>query len=128
MVRTSRISCVAYATLDSASEAKIGSAKRFFSSVCPAASELIGGPMMTRFRTRVMSATGRTVLRRARGRLTRTIRAVHIVIMGCGRVGAALAHQLAPLDHTISVIDQDRLAFRRLGDDFPGTTVTGIGF
>ena len=53
---------------------------------------------------------------------------MHIVIMGCGRVGAALAHQLAPLDHTISVIDQDRLAFRRLGDDFPGTTVTGIGF
>src|SRR5205814_6153407 len=49
-------------------------------------------------------------------------------IMGCGRVGAALAHQLAPLDHTISVIDQDRLAFRRLGDDFPGSTVTGIGF
>ena len=53
---------------------------------------------------------------------------MHIVIMGCGRVGAALAHQLAPLDHTISVIDQDRLAFRRLGDDFPGATVTGIGF
>jgi trk system potassium uptake protein TrkA len=53
---------------------------------------------------------------------------VHIVIMGCGRVGAALAHQLAPLDHTLSVIDQDHLAFRRLGDDFPGTTVTGIGF
>lgn len=48
--------------------------------------------------------------------------------MGCGRVGAALAHQLAPLDHTISVIDQDALAFRRLGDDFPGATVTGIGF
>jgi trk system potassium uptake protein len=53
---------------------------------------------------------------------------VHIVIMGCGRVGAALAHQLAPLDHTIAVIDQDRLAFRRLGDDFPGTQVAGIGF
>jgi trk system potassium uptake protein TrkA len=53
---------------------------------------------------------------------------VHIVIMGCGRVGAALAHQLAPLDHTLSVIDQDGLAFRRLGDDFAGATVTGIGF
>jgi trk system potassium uptake protein TrkA len=53
---------------------------------------------------------------------------VHIVIMGCGRVGAALALQLAPLDHTVSVIDQDRLAFRRLGDNFPGTTVTGMGF
>lgn len=54
--------------------------------------------------------------------------AVHIVIMGCGRVGAALSHQLAPLDHTVAVIDQDPLAFRRLGDDFPGRTVAGIGF
>jgi trk system potassium uptake protein TrkA len=53
---------------------------------------------------------------------------VHIVIMGCGRVGAALALQLAPLDHTISVIDQDPLAFRRLGDHFPGNEVKGVGF
>jgi trk system potassium uptake protein len=53
---------------------------------------------------------------------------VHIVIMGCGRVGAALAHQLAPLDHTVAVVDQDPLAFRRLGDDFPGRTVHGVGF
>lgn len=48
--------------------------------------------------------------------------------MGCGRVGAALALQLAPLDHTIAVIDQDPLAFRRLGSDFPGRTVAGVGF
>jgi trk system potassium uptake protein len=54
--------------------------------------------------------------------------AVHIVIMGCGRVGAALALQLAPLDHTIAVIDQDPLAFRRLGDTFPGRQIKGIGF
>jgi trk system potassium uptake protein TrkA len=54
--------------------------------------------------------------------------AVHIVIMGCGRVGAALALQLAPLDHTIAVIDQDPIAFRRLGDNFPGTQVKGVGF
>ena len=54
--------------------------------------------------------------------------AVHIVIMGCGRVGAALSHHLAPLDHTLAVIDQDPLAFRRLGEDFPGRTVAGIGF
>jgi len=53
---------------------------------------------------------------------------VHIVIMGCGRVGAALALQLAPLDHTIAVIDQDPLAFRRLGDHFPGNQVKGVGF
>jgi trk system potassium uptake protein TrkA len=54
--------------------------------------------------------------------------AVHIVIMGCGRVGAALAHRLAPLDHTLAVIDQDALAFRRLGEDFPGRKVHGVGF
>jgi trk system potassium uptake protein TrkA len=54
--------------------------------------------------------------------------AVHIVIMGCGRVGAALALQLAPLDHTIAVIDQDPIAFRRLGDHFPGNQVKGVGF
>jgi trk system potassium uptake protein TrkA len=53
---------------------------------------------------------------------------VHIVIMGCGRVGASLALQLAPLDHTISVIDQDPVAFRRLGDHFPGNQIKGIGF
>jgi trk system potassium uptake protein TrkA len=53
---------------------------------------------------------------------------VHIVIMGCGRVGAALALQLAPLDHTLSIIDQDPLAFRRLGDHFPGNQVKGVGF
>jgi trk system potassium uptake protein TrkA len=53
---------------------------------------------------------------------------VHIVIMGCGRVGAALALQLAPLDHTLSIIDQEPLAFRRLGDHFPGNQITGVGF
>jgi trk system potassium uptake protein TrkA len=54
--------------------------------------------------------------------------AVHIVIMGCGRVGSGLALQLAKLGHNLAVIDQDPLAFRRLGDDFPGRTVKGIGF
>jgi trk system potassium uptake protein TrkA len=53
---------------------------------------------------------------------------VHIVIMGCGRVGSGLAAQLAKLDHTVAVIDQDPLAFRRLGDDFVGNQVRGVGF
>lgn len=48
--------------------------------------------------------------------------------MGCGRVGAALSLQLAPLDHTLAVIDQQPLAFRRLGDHFPGRQVAGVGF
>jgi trk system potassium uptake protein len=53
---------------------------------------------------------------------------VHIVIMGCGRVGASLAQSLARLEHSIAIIDQDRLAFRRLGDNFTAKQVTGIGF
>jgi trk system potassium uptake protein len=53
---------------------------------------------------------------------------VHIVIMGCGRVGSTLAHTLEALGHTVAVIDQNADAFRRLGPEFAGTTVTGIGF
>ena len=53
---------------------------------------------------------------------------MHIVVMGCGRVGSALAHKLERLDHTVSVIDQDADAFRRLGDDFRGDRITGVGF
>jgi trk system potassium uptake protein TrkA len=50
------------------------------------------------------------------------------VIMGCGRVGSTLAHTLEALGHSVAVIDQDADAFRRLGADFAGLTVTGIGF
>jgi trk system potassium uptake protein len=53
---------------------------------------------------------------------------VHVVIMGCGRVGSTLAHNLESRGHSIAVIDQDADAFRRLGPDFGGTTVTGVGF
>jgi trk system potassium uptake protein len=53
---------------------------------------------------------------------------VQIVIMGCGRVGSTLAHTLEALGHSVAVIDQDADAFRRLGPDFAGRTVTGIGF
>jgi trk system potassium uptake protein TrkA len=53
---------------------------------------------------------------------------VHIVIMGCGRVGSTLAHSLEALGHSVAVIDQNADAFRRLGGDFAGLTVTGIGF
>jgi trk system potassium uptake protein TrkA len=53
---------------------------------------------------------------------------VHIVIMGCGRVGSTLAHNLERRGHSVAVIDQDPDAFRRLGPEFRGLTVTGIGF
>jgi trk system potassium uptake protein len=66
-----------------------------------------------------------------RGRLSLAyegIWAVHIVIMGCGRVGSTLAHSLEVLGHSVAVIDQNADAFRRLGAGFAGTTVTGVGF
>jgi trk system potassium uptake protein TrkA len=48
--------------------------------------------------------------------------------MGCGRVGSSLAHHLERLDHSVSIIDQDPIAFRRLGDHFGGRQITGVGF
>ena len=48
--------------------------------------------------------------------------------MGCGRVGSSLATELEALGHTVAIIDQSREAFRRLGPDFKGRTVSGIGF
>jgi trk system potassium uptake protein TrkA len=53
---------------------------------------------------------------------------VHIVIMGCGRVGSSLARSLEKRGHTVAVIDIDVDAFRRLGPDFSGRTVKGVGF
>jgi trk system potassium uptake protein TrkA len=53
---------------------------------------------------------------------------VHIVIMGCGRVGSTLAHSLDELGHTVAVIDMETRAFRKLGQTFRGQTITGVGF
>lgn len=53
---------------------------------------------------------------------------MHIVIMGCGRVGSSLAKALERRDHSVAVIDMDVNAFRRLGPEFRGVTVKGIGF
>jgi trk system potassium uptake protein TrkA len=48
--------------------------------------------------------------------------------MGCGRVGSTLAVDLEKAGHTVAVIDQNREAFRRLGADFNGRTIAGVGF
>lgn len=53
---------------------------------------------------------------------------MHVVIMGCGRVGASLASGLERLGHEVAVIDRDPQAFRRLGPDFRGRQVVGFGF
>lgn len=53
---------------------------------------------------------------------------MHIVIMGCGRVGSMLARQLSEAGHSVAVIDREAEAFRRLGPEFRGTQVQGMGF
>ena len=52
---------------------------------------------------------------------------MHVVILGCGRVGATLALMLEADGHTVAVIDRDREAFRRLGQEFRGKTILGMG-
>ena len=53
---------------------------------------------------------------------------MHVVIAGCGRVGALLALDLSESGHDVAVIDKDAHAFHRLGDGFRGATVTGVVF
>jgi trk system potassium uptake protein TrkA len=53
---------------------------------------------------------------------------VHIVILGCGRVGSMLADELDRQGHAVAVVDQDPKSFRKLGPDFGGLTVKGVGF
>jgi len=53
---------------------------------------------------------------------------VHVVIVGCGRVGSTLALGLVSSGHSVAVIDRKSDAFFRLRDNFAGQTITGIGF
>jgi trk system potassium uptake protein len=53
---------------------------------------------------------------------------VHVVVMGCGRVGSLIAREFEREGRSVAVIDQLETAFRRLGPDFKGRTVAGIGF
>lgn len=53
---------------------------------------------------------------------------MHIVIMGCGRVGSRLALSLQKRGHSVAVVDVNADAFRRLGAEFEGRVVKGVGF
>lgn len=50
-----------------------------------------------------------------------------VLILGCGRVGAHLAKRLVQGGHKVTVIDKNRDAFVRLGEDFKGPMVVGTG-
>jgi trk system potassium uptake protein len=53
---------------------------------------------------------------------------VHVVVIGCGRVGSELAGALEQSGHSVAVVDKNARAFRRLPKNFGGTTVVGFGF
>jgi trk system potassium uptake protein TrkA len=52
---------------------------------------------------------------------------MRVVIMGCGRVGAALAADLSRAGNDVLILDTDPSAFRFLPDDFGGQTYVGSG-
>lgn len=53
---------------------------------------------------------------------------MHVIIVGCGRVGSELAKLLSGEGHDVVVIDKSRESFNRLGDTFNGLTMVGNGF
>lgn len=52
---------------------------------------------------------------------------MNIVILGCGRVGSILATELSVSGHKVTVVDQNRDAFRRLASQYTGQTLMGNG-
>ena len=52
---------------------------------------------------------------------------MRVLIMGCGRVGAALATMLDKEGHRVTILDLNPNQFRRLPPDFGGTSVVGNG-
>jgi trk system potassium uptake protein TrkA len=52
---------------------------------------------------------------------------VKFVIVGCGRVGAALAEAFDNAGHEVTVLDTSTRAFDRLSDEFRGQAIRGDG-
>lgn len=53
---------------------------------------------------------------------------MHVIIVGCGRVGSELAKLLSNEGHDVVVIDKSRSSFDRLGGVFNGVSLVGNGF
>jgi trk system potassium uptake protein TrkA len=53
---------------------------------------------------------------------------MHVVVVGCGRVGSTVARHLVAEGHDVVVIDKRADSLDRLGNDFPGRTLVGVGF
>jgi trk system potassium uptake protein TrkA len=52
---------------------------------------------------------------------------VHVIVVGCGRVGSGLAVSLSREGHSVAILDKSPRAFRRL-KDWDGPRIVGSGF
>jgi trk system potassium uptake protein TrkA len=52
---------------------------------------------------------------------------MRVMIIGCGRVGSALANRLDEAGHQVVVLDRNQQAFRRLSEKFSGERIVGNG-
>lgn len=50
---------------------------------------------------------------------------MNVIIMGCGRVGAELAHLLDAEGHKVTILDADTKNLQRLPSEFGGIALTG---
>lgn len=53
---------------------------------------------------------------------------MHVIVIGCGRVGSGLALELTEAGHSVAIIDKQARSFRRLPADWPGQKIVGYGF
>lgn len=53
---------------------------------------------------------------------------MHVIIVGCGRVGSELAKLLSNEGHDVVIIDKAQASFDRLSGAFNGITLAGNGF
>ena len=51
-----------------------------------------------------------------------------VTIMGCGRIGSQVSELMSRQGHSVTVIDHDDNAVGRLGPNFKGRVVQGLGF
>jgi trk system potassium uptake protein len=53
---------------------------------------------------------------------------MHVIVIGCGRMGGGLAQALALRGHSVAVVDRNPAAFARLGARLSGQTFVGHAF
>lgn len=53
---------------------------------------------------------------------------MNIIVVGCGSVGSNLARLFSDNGHNVTVIDSNQKAFLKLGSNFNGKTLDGIGY